>query len=70
MWSEGMRERRGEAGCNWRPHRPEDGQVHRPLQRREEEVREEGGGGAQQGYQQDRLTTGEGGETPVLTPGG
>ena len=68
--SEGTRERRGEAGWSWRPHRPEDGRARRPLQRSEEEVREKGGGGAQQGYQQDRLTTGEGGETPVLTPGG
>ena len=70
MQSEGPRGRRGEAGCNWRPHRPEDGQAHCPLQWSEEEVREEGGGGAQQGYQQDRLTSGEGGETPVLIPGG
>ena len=70
MQSEGTRERRGEAGCSWRPQGPEDGQARRPLQRSEEEVREKDGGGAQQDYQQDRLTTGEGGETPGLTPGG
>ena len=38
MQSEGTRGRRGEAGCNWRPHRPEDGQAHCPLQWSEEEV--------------------------------